>query len=416
MHCKLYCTISIFVISILKGFYAYAGPTWQCLEPEYRVQYPVKDFYAHLHKIESYVEEGYSLASKLIRHRGLKQQEFYALFLQSKNKKLIQSLKAGTRIVTYLAKESCRFIESRIELTHNRELRIFKKEGRLVDQVYQFPIRYHTAYEKFTIKHSLFVDGNAVGISDRVLSNVESLLAGKVNFSKVLSQGDRFRILYEKLYNAENDFLRSGAILWVEYRRKNGRVYQVGNYTSTQGQICYLDEKKQNLESLFIRNPVKYTRISSGFSSRRKHPVLHVFRRHKGVDFAAPKGTPIRAVGAGVVKKKYYSKSYGNVIFIQHGKRYTTVYAHMSRFAPSINEGTKVSRAQVIGYVGSTGLATGPHLHYEFRIDNKHYNPQTVKLPRSIHRAGCKVTDSTYQRQHALLMRKVIDLDKGAIY
>ena len=403
---------SVFCFLFFYNSDVLAVPVWQCLKPEYKIQYPTKNFYDSLWKIDSLISEGSSLGAILLRYQGIAKNDFYALLLQSKNKDLINSLKKDTLVTAYLAKDNCHFIEARIQLPENKELRIFKENQRLVDRIYQLPIKYRTVYKEFTVNHSLFADGNKIGVSDKILSNIEAALAGKVNFSKVLARGDQFRVLYDKLYTTEDKFLKSGHIWFAEYKRKNGKVYQFGRYTSKQGKQCYLDAQRKNLEASFIRNPVKYTRISSGFSPRRKHPVLHVFRSHKGVDFAAPKGTPVRAVYHGVVIKKYYSQSYGNVVFIKHGKRYTTVYAHLNRFAKNLKKGSKVDRAQVIGYVGTTGLSTGYHLHYEFRIDNKHHDPLKVELPNFIDDENCHIDKQSYTQQRNVLMDKIAEIDK----
>ena len=151
------------------------------------------------------------------------------------------------------------------------------------------------------------------------------------------------------------------------------------------GRVDYFTPDGHRLRRAFIRTPVKFARISSGFSKRRKHPILHRFRAHKGVDYAAPRGTPIRATGDGRIKSIGYQRGYGKTIVLQHGSgNYTTLYAHMSRFAKGMHKGGRVQQGQTIGYVGSTGQATGPHLHYEFRVNGVHRNPLTVPLPRTL--------------------------------
>jgi len=155
-------------------------------------------------------------------------------------------------------------------------------------------------------------------------------------------------------------------------------------YTTPDGTTSYYNpEDGRNKKRAFIRTPVKFARISSGFSRKRYHPALKKWRAHRGVDYAAPSGTPVKAAGKGKVIFRGKKSGYGNVIIIQHGTKYTTLYAHLSKFSRASKKGSSVSQGQVIGYVGMTGLATGPHLHYEFRVDGVHRNPLKVKLPKA---------------------------------
>jgi murein DD-endopeptidase MepM/ murein hydrolase activator NlpD len=160
-----------------------------------------------------------------------------------------------------------------------------------------------------------------------------------------------------------------------------GKIFRAVRYTNESGIAEYYSPDGRNMHKAFLRTPVEYTRISSGFSLGRMHPILNRIRAHKGVDYAAPIGTPVKATGNGKVIFRGKKGGYGNVIIVQHGNRYSTLYGHLSRFKDGLGIGSRVGQGQVIGYVGMTGLATGPHLHYEFRIDDVHRDPLTVKLP-----------------------------------
>jgi murein DD-endopeptidase MepM/ murein hydrolase activator NlpD len=174
--------------------------------------------------------------------------------------------------------------------------------------------------------------------------------------------------------------LRDGDIIAAEFVNQ-GRSYKALRYKDPKGDVDYYAPDGKRLRKKFLRTPVNFTRISSGFSLHRKHPILNVIRAHKGVDYAAPTGTPIRAAGDGKVVFKGRKGGYGKVIILRHGAIYSTVYGHMSRYARGLSVGKRVRQGQIIGYVGMTGLATGPHLHYEFRVHGVHRNPLTVKLP-----------------------------------
>jgi murein DD-endopeptidase MepM/ murein hydrolase activator NlpD len=164
---------------------------------------------------------------------------------------------------------------------------------------------------------------------------------------------------------------------------KRGKVYTAVRYTDKNGNSSYYSEDGSSLRKAFIRTPVDFARISSRFSNGRKHPILNKIRAHKGVDYAAPRGTPIKAAGDGRVTLAGRKGGYGNTVVIKHGQRYQTLYAHMNGFAKGIRSGSNVKQGQIIGYIGTTGLSTGPHLHYEFQVNGVHVDPLSQKLPTS---------------------------------
>ena len=196
-----------------------------------------------------------------------------------------------------------------------------------------------------------------------------------------IRKGDRFRILYEELY-LDGEKVGVGDILMAEFWNRD-RHLTAFRYKTLSGDVEYLDIKGGSLRKEFIRTPVAFSRISSRFSLGRKHPILNRIRAHKGIDYAAPSGTPIKAAGDGKVIFAGIKGGYGNVLIIKHGQSYTTLYAHMRNFAKDMRVGRRVKQGQTIGYVGMSGLATGPHLHYEFRINGVHRNPLTVPLPKA---------------------------------
>lgn len=231
------------------------------------------------------------------------------------------------------------------------------------------------------ITSSLFVDGQKAGLTDRTIMEMAELFGYDIDFAMELRRGDRFSVIYEELYK-DGRKLRQGDILAAEFVNR-GKVFRAVRHVDAQGHAAYYTPEGQSLKKAFKRTPLDFARISSPFNPKRRHPILNTIRAHKGVDYAAGSGTPIKAVGDGKVEFIGVKGGYGKVIVLKHGNQYTTLYAHMSRYRPGLKVGSRIEQGQVIGYVGATGLATAPHLHYEFRINGVHVNPVTVPLPRA---------------------------------
>ncbi len=246
-------------------------------------------------------------------------------------------------------------------------------------QTIERSIEVHTAHASGVIKDSLFRAAQSAGLTDKIAIELASIFAWDIDFSLEVRRGDRFTVVYEQHY-LDGEKIRDGAISAAEFVNQ-GTVYRAIKYTGPDGKTDYYTPDGSSLRKTFMRNPVDFSRISSHFNPNRRHPILNKIRAHKGVDYAARTGTPIKAVGDGKVSWRKTKGGYGKTIILQHGQRYSTLYAHMSAYAKSTQVGRKVKQGQVIGYVGKSGLATGPHLHFEFRIDGVHRNPLTVKHP-----------------------------------
>jgi murein DD-endopeptidase MepM/ murein hydrolase activator NlpD len=231
------------------------------------------------------------------------------------------------------------------------------------------------------ISSSLFESGQQAGLSDRLTMELAAIFGWDIDFALDIREGDRFTVIYDDLY-VDGEPLRHGDILAAEFVN-DGTVYRAVRYTDPDGHTDYYTPEGKSLRRAFLRTPVAFSRISSYFTTARYHPILNRIRAHKGVDYAAPIGTPVKATGDGKVAFVGRRGGYGNAIELQHGARYSTLYGHLSRFARGLHAGSRVRQGQVIGYVGMTGLATGPHLHYEFRIDGVHRNPLKVDLPQA---------------------------------
>ena len=248
-------------------------------------------------------------------------------------------------------------------------------------QIINFQLDAYPVYREGRIESSLFVAAANADIPEDVIMDLVGIFGWDIDFSLDIRSGDRFGIVYEELYK-DDVKIRNGRILSAEFIN-NGKIYRAVYYTDPSGDSDYYAPDGKSMRKAFLRSPVEFSRISSRFSNKRWHPVLSKWRSHKGVDYAASRGTPIRASGDGKIIHAGNKGGYGRLIVIRHGGRYTTAYGHLHRYAKGVRSGKKVKQGQIIGYVGSSGLATGPHLHYEFRVDGVHRNPLTVKLPEA---------------------------------
>lgn len=226
---------------------------------------------------------------------------------------------------------------------------------------------------------SFYLAGMRAGIPAGILAEVYDLLAFEMDFERDVRAGQKFSVLYEENFS-NGKKIDNGRVLAVEFEALRGNV-KMYRFKKSDGKTGYYDENGNGAIKSLKRTPINNAKVTSSFSNSRKHPVLGYTRAHKGVDFRASTGTPIPAAGAGRVVARSYNRGHGNYVKIRHNGSYETLYAHMSRFAKGVVVGTTVKQGQTIGYVGSTGLSTGPHLHYEIIKDGKHVNPMTVKLP-----------------------------------
>ncbi len=263
----------------------------------------------------------------------------------------------------------------------SKSLHIVREQGKLQATDLPHEIETRVSFGAGIITSSLFGAGQAAELSDNVIMKMVEIFGWDIDFAQDLREGDSFAVVYEGHYNA-GEKTRDGAILAAEFTNQ-GKTYRAVRFTDASGVASYYTPEGLSMHKAFLRTPVAFSRISSGFTLGRYHPILHTMRAHKGVDYAAPMGTPIRAASNGKVAFKGVKGGYGNVIILQHAGKYSTLYGHMSAFARGLQQGGSVQQGQVIGYVGKSGLATGPHLHYEFRIDGVHKNPLTVALPKA---------------------------------
>lgn len=249
-----------------------------------------------------------------------------------------------------------------------------------------------------TIRSSLYGATDAAGVPDSVATQLADIFGTEIDFHTDLRKDDRFSVVYEMVYQ-DGNAVRAGRILAAEFINQ-GKRHAVVMYRGPSGKEQYYTDDGRSLRQGFLRSPLEFSRISSGFG-RRLHPINRNWREHKGTDFAAPTGTPIKATSDGVVELASSQRGYGNIVILKHRGNISTAYAHLSRFAADMRKGKEVSQGDIIGYVGSTGWATGPHLHYEVRINNVAQDPMTVALP---------MADSLSPRELAAFKRDTADL------
>lgn len=264
----------------------------------------------------------------------------------------------------------------------DRVLTITRQADRFMAAETSLPTETRMMTQAAEIRSSLFAAADAADIPDAVATQLADLFGGDIDFLHDLRKGDRFTVIYESITYLGRP-VRSGRILAAEFINA-GRSYRAAWFADDRpgspGGAYYTADGKP-LRKAFLRSPLEFSRITSGFTLARFHPVLKTWRAHKGIDFGAPTGTRVRATGDGVVDFAGIQGGYGKVIILRHPGRFSTLYGHLSGFAPGLRKGRHISQGEVIGFVGATGLASGPHLHYEFRIDNVYQNPLTVALP-----------------------------------
>ena len=259
---------------------------------------------------------------------------------------------------------------------------------------------FRTRNASVEINNSLFLDAHDAGLSDHLIMELAGIFAWDVDFALDIRKGDHFTVLYEEQY-LDGENIGNEKILAAEFVN-HGNKYHAIRYTDNSGTTDFYALDGKSMRKTFLRTPVEFSRISSRFSLGRKHPILNRIRAHKGVDYAASRGTPVKATGNGKIVHRGKKGGYGNTIIIQHGTRYSTLYAHLSRYRGGLKTGSRVKQGQTIGYIGSSGLATGPHLHYEFRVDGAHRDPLRVKLP------GAKPLDKKYLDDFTLKAQALI--------
>ena len=267
------------------------------------------------------------------------------------------------------------------EKTISEHFIIERSNDKFFTQQFQLPIEKRRASKSAVIHKSFYQTGIDAGLDDDLIIEMAHILGWDIDFALDIRAGDSFSVIYEEEI-LDGIKIRNGKILAITLINRN-KAHRALYYTDSQGRDGYYSPLGKSVKKPFLRTPLEFTRVSSKFSMRRLHPILKVKRPHRGVDYAAPTGTKVYATADGRVIYRGWKAGYGKVVILRHYNNYTTLYAHLSRFKRGLKVGSSVKQSETIAYVGMTGYATGPHLHYEFRVNGHHKNPLTVKLPDS---------------------------------
>lgn len=315
--------------------------------------------------------------TKIFKRAGLTPRDVYQVS-QSDKEKLLTRIRPGQTLELALNTsgelDRLRLVKNKLESV----VFIANGEGFDLETIARTP-EIRTQFVSGDIQNSLYLGAQRAGLSDAKIMELAQIFGWDIDFALDIRKGDQFRVLYEEKY-LDGKKIGEGNILAAEFTN-NGDTFAAVRYTDSNGDTNYYTPDGRSMRKAFLRSPVDFRRISSGFKRERYHPVLGVKRPHRGTDYAAKTGTPIKASGDGKVIWRGTKGGYGKTIILQHGGNITTLYAHLSKYNAKVTSGSRVKQGQTIGYVGMTGTATGPHLHYEFRVNGVHKNPMTVKLP-----------------------------------
>ncbi len=314
---------------------------------------------------------------RLFRKNQLNLGQLMTIARLDEAKQLFRKIKPGD--VFEITHDQGELISIYSELNLTSALRIDKDASSFVAKLIERPVETRKQHAYGVIDTSLFESAAEAGLSDKVIMNIAGIFAWDVDFVLDIRSGDNYYVQYEEIWQ-DGEFVTDGEIIAAEFNNR-GRSIQAVRFKNKEDRTDYFTPEGKSVRKAFLRNPVDFTRISSNFNPNRRHPILNTIRAHRGVDYAAPRGTPIKASGDGKVIFRGTKSGYGKAVILQHGGNITTLYAHMSSFAAKARIGSRVRQGQTIGYVGATGLATANHLHYEYRVNGVHRNPRTVRLP-----------------------------------
>ncbi len=324
------------------------------------------------------VKPGDALASIFKRHH-LAPGELHEIMALGRDTASLKNLRPGD-VFRFQIDENQHLQKLVYDISPLKSLHIQRQEQGFTAAMQVKNIEKRSAYAIGQIKSSLFEAGKDAGLSDTLIMKMVNIFGWDIDFALDIRKGDQFALIYEEQF-LDGKKINDGAILAAEFIN-HGHTYRALRFTDASDHSDYYTPEGRSMRKAFLRTPVDFRRISSRFGNRH-HPVLNRMRLHKGVDYAAKTGTPIKASGDGKIIFRGRKGGYGRTVIIQHGGRYSTLYAHMSRFKKGLRVGKHVRQGQIIGYVGQSGRATGPHLHYEFRVNGVHRNPLTIRLPNA---------------------------------
>lgn len=326
---------------------------------------------------EERIGRGETLPS-LLQRLGVDTEDRQALIAATRQSKSIAGLIPGRSVLARVS-SSGRLLLMRYLASDTTLVSVNRNNGsfQISQQTIQTDMR--PVMRSGSVQGSLFGATDAADVPDRIASEMAEAFSGDIDFHKDLRRGDHFSVVYEAFY-FDGQLVKTGRLLAAEFVNQD-KAYRAVYFKDAQGHDGYYNADGQSMKRAFLKSPMPFNRISSGFSLARLHPVLQIMRSHKGIDYAAPTGTPVRAIADSIVSFVGKQGGYGNLVVLNHQSPYSTAYGHLSAYGKGIKRGSKIRQGQVIGYVGATGLATGPHLHYEFRVNGEQRNPLAMKLP-----------------------------------
>lgn len=339
------------------------------------------------------VKKGDTLATVFSRMK-LNPKELHKIVRLGKSTQKLQRLVPGEELKFLIIDGELRELIYAID--DSQSLHVVKTGDTYTASEVKLELNKRIAYAAGKIESSLFIAAQEAGLPASMTMDIANIFGWDIDFVLDVKTNDRFSLIYEEFF-LDGKKVKNGDILAAEFVN-GGNIYRAVRYVDKNGRAEYYTPEGKSMRKRFLRTPVDFKRISSKFG-KRFHPVLNRMRAHQGVDYAAPRGTPIKAAGDGKVTFIGKKGGYGNTLVIQHAGRYSTLYAHMNKFKRGLKKGSRVEQGETIGYVGSSGLATGPHLHYEFRINGIHRNPLTVKLPDATPITAQYRTDFTLNTQ-----------------
>lgn len=332
------------------------------------------------HAREVIIQRGDNLASVLDR-MGISDAEAFQFLRSDKNAgALARQLVPGKTFSAQISEEGgLHSLLFPLNGEHANALFVERTSEGFAANILALDVETKLTLKSATIQHSLFGAADAAGIPDSIATQLTDIFGGDIDFHRDLRKGDKFAVIYETASH-QGKTIGMQRILAAEFIN-DGKSYRAFWYQPENGNGGFYTAEGRSVRKAFLRSPLEFSRISSGFSNARYHPVLRETRAHRGIDYAAPTGTRVKTTGDGVIDFAGTQGGYGKVVMVRHPGNRTTVYGHLSGIAAGMKKGARVSQGEVIGYVGATGIATGPHLHYEFRVDGIHRNPLTIALP-----------------------------------
>jgi len=347
---------------------------------------------------EAVIKNNDSLYS-ILKRLGIHENNIFQI-INSENSRLLSKIKVDKKIELSINQNN-EIVSLNYIKDFKSGVQAQKKEGTYQIKEYQLKTEKFKVFKKVKINDSLYIDGLKQGLPDSVIMDLVYIFGWDIDFNLDIRQGDSYSLIYEEVF-VNGEKVIDGDILIAEFSNL-GKKHIAIRYKLKSGDSEYFSPNGRNVKKAFLRSPLKFNYISSRYNLKRKHPIFHQIKAHTGVDYAAGKGTPVRATGDGTIVHSSVKGGYGNLVEIKHTEDYSTRYAHLDRISPRITLGKKVRQADIIGYVGRTGTATGYHLHYEFRVNGKHTNPLKVKLPNA------KPINSSEKEKYDLHSKIILD-------